>query len=189
LIHAVLQRTHRCGVSYDDLIQEGRIALWQAVSGFDAQRGTVFSTYAWVAIEHRIWQVVRVASRSEGYLHVPDPGTLLDGVLLQVWCGQVRQPLRQALSQLPPDLREVITASYGLNGVDPCSLAALGRQRGVSRERMRQVRNDALVLLRLPVVAGWLHRVCGQNTRQAQARLQALNRAWVGRRRQGRRRP
>ena len=82
----------------------------------------------------------------------------------------------------------MIIASYGLNGVDPCSLAALGRQRGVSRERMRQVRNDALVLLRLPALAGSLHQVCGQNTRQGQVRLQALNQAWVGRRRRGRRR-
>ena len=189
LIHAVLQRTHRCGVPYDDLVQEGRIALWRAVCGFDAQHGTAFSTYAWVAIERRIWRVVRAVTRSEGQLEVPDPATLLDGVLRQVWRDQVRQPLRQALGQLPPDLRGVIMASYGLNGADPCSLAALGRQRGVSRERMRQVRNDALVLLRLPVLAGSLHQVCGQNTRQAQVRLQALNWAWVGRRRPGRRPP
>jgi len=189
LIHAVLQGTHRCGVAYDDLVQEGRIALWQAMGGFEGERGIAFSTYAWVAIERRLWQVVRQATRSEGHLEAEDPAGLLERVLLQVWRGQVGRSLAQALGRLPPELREVIVANYGLNGVDPCSLAALGRQRGVSRERMRQVRNDALVLLRLPALAGSLHQVCGQNTRQAHVQLQALNRAWVGRRRRGRRLP
>jgi RNA polymerase sigma factor (sigma-70 family) len=189
LIHAVLQRTHRCSVPYDDLVQEGRIALWRAVRGFDGQRGIAFSTYAWVAIERHLWRAIRQVTRSGDDWVGPEPVAWLDEVLLQVWRSQVSQPLLQAVSQLPPDLREVIIASYGLNGEDPCSLAAQGRLRGVSGERIRQVRNDALVLLRLPVLAGRLHQVCGQNTRPAQARMRALNQAWLSRRRRKRRQP
>jgi RNA polymerase sigma factor (sigma-70 family) len=58
LIHTIIQRQHRGGVAYDDLVQEGRIGLWRAVLGFDPRRGYAFSTYAWKAIERRIWQAV-----------------------------------------------------------------------------------------------------------------------------------
>ena len=32
LVHVVLRRQARGGVAYEDLLQEGRIALWQAVT-------------------------------------------------------------------------------------------------------------------------------------------------------------
>jgi RNA polymerase sigma factor (sigma-70 family) len=52
-------------VVYDDLVQEGRIALWRAVLGFDPQRGVAFSSYAGKAIERRIWQAVARARRQQ----------------------------------------------------------------------------------------------------------------------------
>ena len=54
LVHVVLRRQARGGVAYEDLLQEGRIGLWQAVLHFDPHRGVAFSTYAGVAIERRI---------------------------------------------------------------------------------------------------------------------------------------
>lgn len=181
LIHAVLQRTHRCGAPYAELVQEGRIALWHAACRFDRSRGVAFSTYAWVAIERHVHRAVARARQAEGYVEPEAPAGLLDGVEEEVWRSQVGSPLGQALARLPAHLREVVLAVYGLNGEEPCTMAAVGRQRGISRERVRQLRNDALVLLRLPAVAGPLHQMCGQNTRQDQARLVALNRAWLRR--------
>ena len=65
LVHFFLHRQARDGVAYDDLAQEGRIALWHAVLGFDPQRGVAFSTYAGVAIKRRIWQAVARARRHQ----------------------------------------------------------------------------------------------------------------------------
>jgi RNA polymerase sigma factor (sigma-70 family) len=183
LIHAVMQGIRRGGVPYDELLQEGRIGLWQAVRCFDDARGVAFSTYAWVVVERRIWRAITLAKRPEGQPMGREPGEELEAVLLRVWQCQVSEALSQALKQLPEELAAVMVSSYGLQGQDRCTLAALGRQRGLSRERMRQVRNDGLVLLRLPALAGSLHRVCGLNTRQAQARMQGLNRDWLRRRR------
>ena len=73
LVHAVLRRRARGGVPYDDLLQEGRIALWQAVLHFDPHRGVAFSTYAWVAIQRRIWRAVAQANRPQGRLPLPEP--------------------------------------------------------------------------------------------------------------------
>ena len=64
-------------------------------------------------------------------------------------------------------------------------LAAIGQLYGLSRERVRQMRNDALALLRLPALSGRLRRLCDQSDRAAYQRAQALNRAWLDRRRRG----
>jgi DNA-directed RNA polymerase specialized sigma24 family protein len=73
LVRVVLRRQARCGVPYEELLQEGRIGLWQAILHFDPQRGVAFSTYAGAAIRHRIWRAVRQANRPQGWLPVPAP--------------------------------------------------------------------------------------------------------------------
>ena len=53
--------------------------------------------------------------------------------------------LRRAVSQLPDREREVVKLRYGLNGDrDPVSLEAIGRQLGLTRERVRQIEANAL---------------------------------------------
>jgi RNA polymerase sigma factor (sigma-70 family) len=63
LVRAVLRRQWRGEVVCADLVQEGRIGLWQAVLHYDPQRGVAFSTYAWHAIARRMWRVVFVENR------------------------------------------------------------------------------------------------------------------------------
>ena len=53
--------------------------------------------------------------------------------------------LRRAVSQLPEREREVVKRRYGLNGDrDPASLEAIGRELGLTRERVRQIEANAL---------------------------------------------
>lgn len=182
LIHAVVRRQW-CGTArYADLLQEGRLALWQAVRHFNPHRGVAFSTYAWVAIQRRIWRVV--AQQSPGSVEpappdLPDPAAAAE----TAWHpAAVRAALDEALRHLPERLRQVVGAAFGLDGQPPRSLAALGRDYGVSRERVRQWRNDAWVLLRRPALSGPLRRLCDQDQRAAYRQAEALNRAWWGRR-------
>lgn len=46
LIRAVVRQQYRGAVPYGELIQEGRIALWQAIVHYDPGKGIAFSTYA-----------------------------------------------------------------------------------------------------------------------------------------------
>lgn len=187
LVHTVLRRQFRAGLAYEDLLQEGRIALWQAVLHFDPQRGVAFSTYAGVAIERRIWRAVARANRPQGHRPPPPPPDPLAMAEENLWWAEVQAALREALSRLPQPLQRVIVAAYGLDGEPPRTLAAIGRQCGVSREMARHWRNDALLLLRLPAFSGRLRHLCGQDTRAAYARTQALNRAWLRQKRGGQR--
>jgi RNA polymerase primary sigma factor len=53
--------------------------------------------------------------------------------------------LRRAVSQLPDREQEVLKLRYGLNGdQDPASLEAIGRELGITRERVRQIEASAL---------------------------------------------
>jgi RNA polymerase sigma factor (sigma-70 family) len=185
LVHAVLRR-QACGdAAYTDLLQEGRLGLWQAVMHFEPGRGVAFSTYAWVAIERRVWRAVaRSRDQPVGWDRAvsAEPEAAAEAAWQR---EQVQVALPDALRHLPKRLRHILVAAYGLQGQPPRSLAALGREYGVSRERVRQWRNEALVVLRLPAVSGRLRQVCGQDDRAAYQRADRLNRAWQNSRRRG----
>jgi RNA polymerase sigma factor (sigma-70 family) len=184
LVHFVLRRqVHGDVASYTELLQAGRIGLWQAVLHFDAERGVAFSTYAVVAIQRRMWQAVVQAQRTATPFLSPEPVNALTLAEENLWQGQVEAALLEAVGRLPTRPRQVMVAAYGLEGQPPQSLAAVGRAWGISREAVRYWHNAALLLLRLPAFSGRLRQVMGQDSRAAYARRQALSRTWLRRRR------
>jgi RNA polymerase primary sigma factor len=66
------------------------------------------------------------------------------------------ETLRKALSELPDRQRTVLTLRYGLDGgQEPMSLEAIGKELGITRERVRQIEANALqTLSMLREVAG-----------------------------------
>jgi RNA polymerase sigma factor (sigma-70 family) len=187
LVVAVARQQYGGDLPYADLMQEGRIALWQAILHYDPERGIAFSTYAWQAIRRRIWSAVMRAERPQSYLMATAPPDPLACVETMTQYAAVQAALREVLRCLPGRLPEVLTLAYGLDGQAPLSLAALAREYGVTRECVRQWRNDALVLLRLPALSATLRRLCDRNDRRAYRQAEALNRAWLRQRRGGRR--
>ena len=186
LVHFVLRRQVHGDEAYADLLQAGRIGLWQAVLHFDAERGVAFSTYAVVAIQRRMWQAVVQAQRTATSFLSPEPVNALTLAEENLWQGQVEAALLEAVGRLPDRPRQVMVAAYGLDGWPPRSLATVGRVWGVSREAVRYWHNAALVLLRLPAFSGRLRQVLEQDSRTAYAHSQALSRAWQRQRRRRR---
>jgi RNA polymerase sigma factor (sigma-70 family) len=195
LVHSVLRRQWWGAVRCADLLQEGRIGLWQAIMHFDPQRGIAFSTYAWPAITRRMWRAVQVDRRQRGlqdgevrtrsicvWSTLPNPLSIAEEAL---WWEQVCATLSEMVAHLPERLQKVVVVYYGLDGGPPCTLAAIGRWYEVSGEMVRVWRNEALIQLRMPVFSARLRQLCGQDTRQAYRRAQALNGSWLGRRRKG----
>lgn len=56
--------------------------------------------------------------------------------------------VQKILTKLPPRLRLIIEARFGLGGHSPVTLSDLGKQLGVTRERVRQLEARAMALLR-----------------------------------------
>ena len=186
LVHTVLRQQWRGSVAYEELLQAGRIGLWQAVLHFNPRRGVAFSTYAWVAITRRIWQAVAQAQQPQGWL---EPAVPLDPLTLaehRLWWAEVYAALAAAIGRLPARQREVMLAVCGWDGGPPRNLTQIGRQWGVSRQAAAYWYHKALIALRLPAVSGRLRQLWGQNSRAGYLRSQALSRAWL-RQRRGRR--
>ena len=182
LVKWTVSRQWRRCVAWDDLEQEGRMALWQAILGYDVERGTAFSSYAVVAMERRIWRVVREEERCRdlaiGCEEMQTPGAET------LWEEKEHQRQVAALvERLPLRLQSVIVQAYGFGPAPALSLAAIGRQQGVSRERIRELRNDALVHLRLQVLGG--AEIGIHLDRQRYRQLRQLNQVWLSRRRRG----
>ena len=178
LVHFVLQQQFRGGMEYDDLAQEGRIALWKAVLGFDPEHGGAFSSYAGVAIRHQIWNAVARFKRQQRLLSLPEPPDPLQAWEEAWHRAEVRAALVEAVARLPDRMRQIMTAHYELDG-QPCrSFKAMGRHFNISGMRVCVLRDDALVLLRLPAYSSRLRSLCGQDSRAAYARTRALNWAW-----------
>jgi RNA polymerase primary sigma factor len=64
--------------------------------------------------------------------------------------GMLRDNVRDALLTLTPRERRVIERRYGLEGGSEATLTAIGREIGVTRERIRQIESSALRKLRHP---------------------------------------
>ena len=180
LIQSVIQTQGMGGIDYADLIQEGRIGLWLAIMHYDPARGYAFSTYAWAAIRYRLWRAHFYADRVEDDKNEAAEAwlELLDEVEEDWWQQHVRQALLEVVGKLPVRLGRLIRLAYGLDGQGTYCLAEIGREWGLSRERMRQLRNDALVLLRLPALSMHLRNLCERDSRQAYQQALTLNHIW-----------
>ena len=182
LIHAFIRRQGGGAIPYAEALQAGRIGLWRALRGYDPQRGTAFSTYAWVAICRQIHGRAKELQR-EGDVRAaafsssrsaPDPEQRVEQRL-------VREALCALVEQLPARLRRVVMCRYGLGNQVPCTLKQVGVELGLSGERVRQLQQEALAWLRHPAHSCRLRQLVGKNTatdyRWALAQNAALRRA------------
>jgi RNA polymerase sigma factor (sigma-70 family) len=159
---------HQAGrkTAYADLLQAGRIGLWQAILHYEVGRGIAFSSYACVVIRHQVWQLLKQEQKAEGWLEEPEREEALDRVV-RVWQQtQIQEALEEELALLPHRLQQVIERHYGLRGTVSQNLAEIGRAWGVTRERIRQLHEQALGLLRLPAFSIRLRGLCERGERE-----------------------
>jgi RNA polymerase primary sigma factor/RNA polymerase sigma factor len=182
LVHAFIRRQGGGAIPYDEALQAGRIGLWRALKGYDATRGHTFSTYAWVAIMRHIQRAAQELSRELGEWpgevpaswKEPDPEEWVEQVLILETLGEL-------VGRLPERLQRVVVARYGLGDQPPRTLKSVGLELGLTRERVRQLQQDALAWLRHPAHSLSLRQFLGRNTvadyRRALAENAALRRA------------
>lgn len=167
LVHFVVQRQWLLTLPYEEAVQAGRRGLWRAILGYDPGRKTTFATYAYPAIIRHVWGAVKSEKGRLGrevalgvlalywYQTGDDPAQQRD------W-QEITQSLLELVERLPERLRFIIQAYYGLPGQEPHTLQSIGDQLGLTRERVRQLRNEALVWLRQPAhsqeLRSWLAR-------------------------------
>lgn len=164
------------GLELLDLIEEGNVGMLVALQKFETARGLRFSTYAGFWIRHHLQTalamqvpIVRPPLRLQ-MSHDAAPVTpvpmddedveqqlsdagfrerdVADEVAEQRDAPRVAELLRAHVAQLPARQRDIIVARFGLDGGDECTLQQLSSERGVTRERIRQLQVSALLTLR-----------------------------------------
>ena len=187
LVQLVVQRQWLLTLPYEEALQAGRWGLWRAIMGYDPEQGTTFGTYAYKSIMRQVWAAVKMERRRKrrevpiGVLVViyfqagTDPAWLREQ-------QEIRENLLGLVKRLPQRLRRVITACYGLNGKERQSLQTIGEELGICAERVRQLRNEALVWLRQPAHSQALRSLLARHTRQQYELADQLAQDWLKRR-------
>ncbi|HEX9641615.1 MAG TPA: sigma-70 family RNA polymerase sigma factor, partial [Candidatus Krumholzibacteria bacterium] len=70
--------------------------------------------------------------------------------------NELRQQLEAAMERLSLREKDIVVRYYGLGGEESTSLEAIGDDINLSRERVRQIRNDALRKMRHAVAGSKL---------------------------------
>lgn len=186
LIHAVVRKQVLGDLPFAEALQAGRIGLWRAILGFDPQRGTAFSTYAWASIMHQVWQEVKLAkrahSRALASLPLEEACSSMPGIAnpAQAWEASVlRSAFWDLVARLPKRLRLVVLARYELTGQPQVFYSEIGAALGVSGERARQLHTEALLWLRQPAHSQHLRSLLGRHTLSDYEAVQAETQAWL----------
>ncbi len=162
LVLAMARRTRIPGLDITDLISDGNLALLRAVHKFDCARGYKFSTYACRAILKSFSRVATRTARYRGHFPTEYAPALDKSTVLE----QTREAAeRDCVSELKAIVggntahlsdveRKVIAARFALDsgGSTPeqraQTLEQVGALIGVTKERVRQIQNKALLKLR-----------------------------------------
>lgn len=156
LVISVVRNAQRGNSEFFDLVSDGNMSLMRAIEKFDYSRGFKFSTYA-------VWSLRRNFARSipSEYQRMERFRTGSDEIFKgskETRSSQFAEErvnklqhnaLEGILNKLQDRERDVITLRFGFGeGTMPMTLAAVGDQLGVSKERIRQLESRALRKLR-----------------------------------------
>jgi RNA polymerase sigma factor (sigma-70 family) len=193
LVRQIVAHQRLYGLSFEEALQAGRIGPWRAIEGYDPQRGTRFSTYAYPAIIRQVWEAVR---RAWAWERRQVPEELL-GVYFETSSADERQKaeweevqdrLRGMVAGLPEREAEVIRRRYGLEGQAGETLAEIGADWGVSRQRVYQIEEAGLIRLRQPGQSQELRSLLKRHSQGEYEWVERVTQAYL-RRRGGRREP
>lgn len=151
LVVSIAKRHVGWSAGFFETVSDGNISLMRAVEKFDYSRGYKFSTYA-------SWAIMKNFARTvpEKHYHLARYVTGQDELLERT--ADQREPdapqideqslaavLENSMDQLTERERTIVTNHFGLFGASTTStLEELGRQYGVTKERIRQIERRAM---------------------------------------------
>lgn len=158
------------GLSYADLIAEGNIGLIKALDKFDGERGFKIISYSVWWIRQTILEALakRNASDDEDLpfdyekpLVTDDEDhqtEMTDDNYISEDSGENKEiaqaeAIRFLMDYLNQRERNIITKYYGLDGNKPKTLEEIGMEYGLTKERIRQIKNTSFKKMRSVALA------------------------------------
>jgi RNA polymerase primary sigma factor len=141
--------------NFFELVSDGNMSLIRAVEKFDASRGFKFSTYAsWAIMKNFTRSIPEEKHRRDRFVTGHDvmfeaaPDTRSDVYEQEKGHRRSQEIVQGMLGRLNDRERQVLIGRYGIGGVDSQTLEQLGRELGVTKERVRQIESRAQEKLR-----------------------------------------
>lgn len=155
LVHLMMARFRTTGVGSDDLLSDALLALLRSVERFDPWRGVRFSTFACNVILRDLMRRAKRVGRYRRLFPVqhevlferPQP-TADIRLELQLSVERLHRALDDNLAGLTDLESLIITQRFPFNRTRRRTLQQVGEWIGVSKERVRQIQNQALGKLR-----------------------------------------
>lgn len=158
LVLAMAKRTRLGDVDFAEIVSEGNMALLRAVEKFNVDRGFKFSTYACRAILKAFSRTAQKHSKHRNRFPVefePDlersdwPNSRRDGVESDL-VGELKTIVDNNLAELSDVEQTVIRQRFNWQEKEenPLTLEEVGQIIGVTKERVRQIQNKALIKIR-----------------------------------------
>jgi len=142
--------------NFYELVSDGNVSLVRAVELFDFFRGNKFSTYATWAIMKNFSRIIPIEKQRLARFQATEE-TRLSG-LLDERTSEPEEVVRRfryldeievMLEQLPVREQEVILRRFGIGSTHPpMTLLEVGREMGITKERVRQIELRAMTKLR-----------------------------------------
>ena len=141
--------------NFFELVSDGNMSLIRAVEKFDYARGNKFSTYASWAIMKNFARTIPeenyrrdrfVTGHEEMFEAAAD--NRVDEHEQEKAQKQRQDAVKGMLGRLDERERRIIISRYGINGSNEQTLEQLGRELGITKERVRQIESRAQQKLR-----------------------------------------
>jgi RNA polymerase primary sigma factor len=166
LVLAMAKRTRLGDVDFAEVVSEGNMALLRAVDKFNVDRGFKFSTYACRAILKAFSRTAMKHSRHrtrfpvefEPDLEKSDWDTTRRDAVEEDCVDELKQIVDRNLAELSDVEQTVIRRRFNWEQQEetPLTLEEVGKIIGVTKERVRQIQNKALVKIRQVMEEGVL---------------------------------
>lgn len=157
LVYALYKETRIANVDGDELLSEGMMALTRAIDTFDPWRGFRFSTYACYAIIRAFYRAgLKEAKRRQREPvnfdielergHWSEIHRAEESIL---YAERLTKILASGVVELTSIEKDILTQRFPMEvGMQGRTLADIGEQMNLSKERVRQIQNSALAKLR-----------------------------------------
>ena len=141
--------------NFFELVSDGNMSLIRAVEKFDYSRGNKFSTYASWAIMKNFARTIPeenyrrdrfVTGHEEMFEAAADNRT--DEHEYESSLKRMQEAIKGMLDRLDDRERLIITSRFGLGGDAERTLEQLGRELGITKERVRQIESRGVDKLR-----------------------------------------
>jgi RNA polymerase primary sigma factor len=141
--------------NFFELVSDGNMSLIRAVEKFDAGRGFKFSTYAsWAIMKNFTRSIPEEKHRRDRFVTGHEemfeiaPDIRSDAYEQENGHRRSQEIVQGMLGRLNDRERRVLVSRYGIGGADAQTLEQLGRELGVTKERVRQIESRAQEKLR-----------------------------------------